>query len=174
MLKFYRKYPFSSGDLQICVDVLRNYLEANVKIPWEDLRYIFGEIMYGGHITDNWDRRLCRDYLETYLNSTMFEGDLYLAIDFPLPPALDYQAYHTYIDDKLPSESPKLYGLHPNAEIDFLSQTSEKLFRVLIEILSRENYSNQHGQNRTISKDEKVKHIDSLDNLICIYILNKN
>ncbi|CAF4785487.1 unnamed protein product [Rotaria sp. Silwood1] len=154
-----RKYPFSSGDLQICIDVLRNYLETNVKIPWEDLRYIFGEIMYGGHITDDWDRRLCRNYLETYLNPTMFEGDLYLAPDFPLAPPLDYKAYHTYVDDKLPSESPKLYGLHPNAEIDFLSQTSEKLFRILIEISPRDTNSNIHGQSGTMSRDEKIRNV---------------
>jgi dynein heavy chain len=121
--------------------------------------------MYGGHITDDWDRRLCRNYLETYLNSTMFEGDIYLASDFPLPPALDYKAYHAYIDDKLPSESPKLYGLHSNAEIDFLSQTSEKLFRTIIEITPRENNSIIHGQNRTMLRDEKVKYF--------IFLLNK-
>ena len=32
-----------------------------------DLRYLFGEIMYGGHITDDWDRRLCKTYLEEYM-----------------------------------------------------------------------------------------------------------
>ena len=40
---------------------------AMLKVPWEDLRYLFGEIMYGGHITDDWDRRLCRTYLEEYM-----------------------------------------------------------------------------------------------------------
>lgn len=55
------------GDLTISVHVLFNYLENNNKVPWEDLRYLFGEIMYGGHITDNWDRRLCRTYLQEYL-----------------------------------------------------------------------------------------------------------
>lgn len=52
------------GDLTISVFVLYNYLEANSRVPWEDLRYLFGEIMYGGHITDDWDRRLCNAYLE--------------------------------------------------------------------------------------------------------------
>ena len=67
----FRRYPFNNGDLTISVDVLYNYLEANSKVPWEDLRYLFGEIMYGGHITDDWDRRLCRNYLETYINPDM-------------------------------------------------------------------------------------------------------
>ncbi|KAG8222094.1 hypothetical protein J437_LFUL000857 [Ladona fulva] len=53
-----------TGDLTISAHVLFNYLEANQKVPWEDLRYLFGEIMYGGHITDDWDRRLCITYLE--------------------------------------------------------------------------------------------------------------
>ena len=38
-----------------------------LQVPWTDLRYLFGEIMYGGHITDDWDRRLCRTYLEEYM-----------------------------------------------------------------------------------------------------------
>ena len=50
------------------MNVLYNYLEANSKVPWEDLRYLFGEIMYGGHITDDWDRRLCKTYLEVYMH----------------------------------------------------------------------------------------------------------
>ena len=61
-----KSYPFNTGDLVISKDVLYNYLEANNRIPWEDLRYLFGEIMYGGHITDDWDRRLCKVNIRTY------------------------------------------------------------------------------------------------------------
>lgn len=43
-----RSYPFNVGDLTISIDVLYNYLEVNSKVPWDDLRYLFGEIMYGG------------------------------------------------------------------------------------------------------------------------------
>jgi len=62
-----RSYPYNTGDLTISVNVLYNYLEANAKVPWTDLRYLFGQIMYGGHITDDWDRKLCRTYLEEYM-----------------------------------------------------------------------------------------------------------
>ena len=41
------------------------------QVPWTDLRYLFGEIMYGGHITDDWDRRLCKTYLEEYMKPDM-------------------------------------------------------------------------------------------------------
>ncbi|XP_039715552.1 dynein axonemal heavy chain 17 isoform X3 [Pteropus medius] len=149
-----RSYPFNNGDLTISINVLYNYLEANAKVPWDDLRYLFGEIMYGGHITDDWDRRLCRTYLVEYIRAEMLEGEIQLAPGFQIPPNLDYKGYHEYIDENLPPESPYLYGLHPNAEIGFLTVTSEKLFRTVLEMQPKESDS---GAGAGVSREEKVK-----------------
>lgn len=69
-----RSYGFSSGDLNICANILQSYWEtsastANRASPWQELRYIFGEIMYGGHITDFFDRRVTISYLEVRLGT---------------------------------------------------------------------------------------------------------
>ncbi|GAB0197858.1 dynein heavy chain 9, axonemal [Grus japonensis] len=149
-----RSYPFNTGDLTISVNVLYNYLEASSKVPYDDLRYLFGEIMYGGHITDDWDRRLCKTYLEEFIKPEMLEGELLLAPGFPLPGNMDYNGYHQYIDDALPPESPYLYGLHPNAEIGFLTQTSEKLFRVVLEMQPRDT---SVGEGGVVTREETVK-----------------
>lgn len=151
-----RSYPFNTGDLTISVYVLYNYLEANSKVPWEDLRYLFGEIMYGGHITDDWDRRLCRTYLEEYMKPEMLDTELYLAPGFALPPNMDYNGYHRYLDENLPPESPNLYGLHPNAEIGFLTATSENLFKTILELQPRDT-GGAGGGGQT--REEKVKQI---------------
>lgn len=132
-----RVYPFNVGDLTISVYVLYNYLEANNRVPWEDLRYLFGEIMYGGHITDDRDRRLCRTYLEEFMQPELIDGELEFCPGFPAPGILKYAGYHAYIDDNLPPESPNLYGLHLNAEIGFLTTVSERLFRVVFELQPR-------------------------------------
>ncbi|KAL1130935.1 hypothetical protein AAG570_012176 [Ranatra chinensis] len=149
-------YPFNVGDLNISVSVLYNYLEANSKVPWEDLRYLFGEIMYGGHITDDWDRRLCITYLEELMQPDLVDGELQLAPGFNAPPNLDYQGYHTYIDEAMPSESPYLYGLHPNAEIGFLTTMSDKLFKTIFEMQPREAHA---SGGSTVTREEKVKQI---------------
>ncbi|XP_005407434.1 PREDICTED: dynein heavy chain 17, axonemal [Chinchilla lanigera] len=156
-----RSYPFNNGDLTISINVLYNYLEANAKVPWDDLRYLFGEIMYGGHITDDWDRRLCRTYLAEYIRTEMLEGEVLLAPGFQIPPNLDYKGYHEYIDENLPPESPYLYGLHPNAEIGFLTVTSEKLFRTVLEMQPKETDS---GAGTGVSREEKVKAV--LDDIL--------
>jgi dynein heavy chain len=59
------------GDLRDSSVVLQNYMDNNQasgKIPWDDLRYLFGEIMYGGHIVDDVDRRFCKVFLENLMN----------------------------------------------------------------------------------------------------------
>jgi dynein heavy chain len=156
-----RPYPFNTGDLTISVFVLYNYLEANSKVPWTDLRYLFGEIMYGGHITDDWDRRLCKTYLEEFMKPEQLDCDLLFAPGFPIPPNSDYVGYHTYIDEMLPPESPVLYGLHPNAEIDFLTTTSENLFKTVFEMQPRDS---AQGDGGGASREETVKSI--LDELL--------
>ncbi|XP_043471037.1 dynein beta chain, ciliary [Leptopilina heterotoma] len=154
-------YPFNVGDLNISVSVLYNYLEASPKVPWEDLRYLFGEIMYGGHITDDWDRRLCVSYLEELMQPDLVDGELHLAPGFPAPPNTDLVGYHTYIDEAMPPESPYLYGLHPNAEIGFLTTTSENLFKTVFEMQPRDAGS---SGGQTVTREEKVKQI--LDEII--------
>ncbi|XP_039572044.1 dynein heavy chain 17, axonemal isoform X2 [Passer montanus] len=156
-----RSYPFNNGDLTVSVNVLHNYLEANAKVPWDDLRYLFGEIMYGGHITDDWDRRLCRTYLSEYVQPEMLDGEVSLAPGFMIPPRMDYEAYHQYIDDNLPGESPHLYGLHPNAEMGFLTVTSDRLFRTVLELQPKES---EAAGGSGVSREEQVKAV--LDEII--------
>ncbi|NWR90162.1 DYH9 protein, partial [Furnarius figulus] len=148
-----RLYPFNAGDLTISVNVLYNYLQSSSKVPYDDLRYLVGEIMYGGHITDDWDRRLCKTYLEEFIKPEMLEEELLLAPGFPLPGNMDYDGYHQYIDDALPPESPYLYGLHPNAELGFLTQSSEKLLRTVLELQPRDS---SPGEGAVGTREETV------------------
>lgn len=63
------------------------------------------------------------------------------------------QGYHNYIDEGMPPESPYLYGLHPNAEIGFLTTTSEKLFRTVFEMQPRDAAA---GGGTTVTREDKV------------------
>lgn len=135
-----RGYPFSAGDLRDSSIVLNNYLEQNAgsgKIPWDDLKYIFGEIMYGGHITDDRDRRLCSTYLNSVMKDDLFDDvELFPYVDremFKCPVGQSYERYLEHIQEA-PPETPNAYGLHSNAEIDFLTLQCNILFTTLQEI----------------------------------------
>ena len=81
------------------------------------------------------------------------DHELLYAPGFPAPPNTDFIGYRNYIDENLPPESPYLYGLHPNAEIGFLTQTSENLFRTVLEMQPRD--TSGAGAAGT-SREEKV------------------
>ncbi|CAM9273797.1 unnamed protein product [Choristocarpus tenellus] len=77
---FNMMYPFSIGDLRDSAVCLSNYMEnsGGGKIPWQDLKYIFGEIMYGGHIVNDFDRLLANEYLDWYMKDELLdETELY-------------------------------------------------------------------------------------------------
>jgi dynein heavy chain len=135
-------YPFAIGDLKNSASVLLNYMEnAPTKVPWEDLRYLFGEIMYGGHIVNDFDRIMTNEYLQFYMRDDILdEMDM-----FPYPDVkLDYfhapQTSASYdkvleqIDVQLQGDSPLAFGLHPNAEIGFRTDTSEQLFKIIVNL----------------------------------------
>jgi dynein heavy chain, axonemal len=90
--------------------------------------------MYGGHITDDWDRLLCSTYLKFYMRDELFdEMELLPYVEatgeehFRAPPVLPYDEYFTYIDRELQFESPVLFGLHPNAEIGVRTQETKSV-----------------------------------------------
>eukprot|EP00947_MAST-08B_sp_MAST-8B-sp1_P001611 g1611.t1 len=128
-----RKYPFNFGDLSNSASILGRYLEMFPETPWADLRYIFGQIMYGGHITDPWDRRCNETYLDVYVEPGIYSG-MEIAEGFMCPDtaSLDYEGLSTYIDEKLPNETPVLFRLHPNAEINYLTTAATDLFASIL------------------------------------------
>jgi dynein heavy chain len=103
---FNMQYPFSIGDLRDSAVVLQNYLDTNAasgKIPWDDLRYIFGEIMYGGHIVDDLDRVFCKGFLFNLMNDTLLdEANMFPFTDgkavFKCPAPTTYEKYIEYIE----------------------------------------------------------------------------
>jgi dynein heavy chain len=140
-LGYNMNYPFAAGDLRDSAQVLYNYLEgsSSVKIPWDDLRYIFGEIMYGGHIVDDWDRRMCEKYLFYFMRDELLdEIEMIPYADgrlcWPSPQPGPHEKYVEHIET-MPAESPLFFGMHPNAEINFRTVQCEKVFDILMSLV---------------------------------------
>lgn len=133
-----KKYNFNDGDLTISGDILHNYLSKYEKVPYEDLRYLYGEIMYGGHITDNWDRRTNNTYLEVLIKKEILQQmNLTLTpgpFKSPNPEKFTRADYEKYIEEKLPTETPMMFGLHLNAEISYLTTQGELLFDTILSV----------------------------------------
>jgi len=129
---------------------------APSKIPWADLRYIFGQIIYGGHIVNDWDRVLGMTYLEYFMvDELLDEMELFpfcekeKSVSFKAPQATSYDRYIEHIDENIKGDTPLAFGLHPNAEIDFRTTQSNSLFSTLQELQPREE--NRDGEESSQS-----------------------
>jgi dynein heavy chain len=149
---FNMMYPFSIGDLRDSAVVLSNYMEnsGGGKIPWADLRYIFGEIMYGGHIVNDFDRCLANTYLEFYMKEELLDetemfpfNDEEKNTSFMCPAPTSFDKYLEHIDTTLTQDTPIAFGLHPNAEIDFRTTQSNIIMTTLLELQPREGGSGE-------------------------------
>ncbi|KAL3927056.1 MAG: hypothetical protein SGPRY_002999 [Prymnesium sp.] len=120
---FSRQYPFNNGDLSVCAAVLHNYLEGNSSIPYDD-------IMYGGHITDEFDRRITNTYLQVLMQPKLLDAssDHELAPGYKALRNGSFAEYGRHIEEGLPAESPVLFGLHPNSQISLLQEQAADLF----------------------------------------------
>ncbi len=53
---------------QVSENLLSIYLDEYDDTPWEALKYLIAGINYGGHVTDDWDRRLLLTYINDYFS----------------------------------------------------------------------------------------------------------
>mgnify|MGYP002026609825 FL=1 len=147
-------YPFAVGDLRDSAVILSNYMEnsGGGKIPWMDLKYLFGEIMYGGHIVNDFDRLTCKVYLDFFMKDELLdETEMYpyseeeKGVSFMCPAPTSYDNYLKHINATLTSDTPVAFGLHPNAEIDFRTTQSEGMFKTLVELQPRSAGDDEGG-----------------------------
>lgn len=55
--------------------MLRNFLIDCEDIPWDAMKFMTGQINYGGRVTDDWDRVLLLNVLQKfYTDDILTEG----------------------------------------------------------------------------------------------------
>ncbi|KAJ1444701.1 dynein heavy chain and region D6 of dynein motor-domain-containing protein [Pelagophyceae sp. CCMP2097] len=136
------RYPFAVGDLLNSASVLKNTMDnAPAKVPWDDLRYLFGEIMYGGHIVNDFDRFVCGEYLKFFMRDELLdEMELFPFPDvkadyFHAPEtSLQYDKVLEHLDNAGRGDSPLAFGLHSNADVEFRTAASQQVCRSILDL----------------------------------------
>ncbi|XP_045466201.1 dynein axonemal heavy chain 10 [Harmonia axyridis] len=138
-------YDFNESDFNVCVTILDTYLTKaknlkDTRIPWGSLKYLIGEVMYGGRVIDDFDRRIVKIYMDEYMGDFLFDTfqpfHFYHdeSVDYIIPPSGVKDDYIAFIDELPLTNSPEIFGLHPNAEIGYYTQATKEMWRILIEL----------------------------------------
>jgi len=161
------QYDFSISDFTISRRLMSLYLNkayenGDEQIPWNSLKFLVGDAMYGGRVSDDFDRRVLQTYMNEYFGDFVFDTFQEFCFSnttfkYTIPKVEDdgtpggtVKKYRSSLE-KLPlNNSPSVFGLHPNAEISYFTQRINRMWRDLIELQPR---SSSSGDGAASSED---------------------
>lgn len=113
------KYEFNDADLETSVSCLRKFIQDQSEIPWDALRYVTGEINYGGRVTDDWDRRCLMSILgKFYTEEILPPGYAFSSSGkYYVPEQCEFANVVEYIQGLPNLDNPELFGMHGNANV---------------------------------------------------------
>uniref|UniRef100_F1RFM8 Dynein axonemal heavy chain 10 n=1 Tax=Sus scrofa TaxID=9823 RepID=F1RFM8_PIG len=158
-------YDFNESDFQVCMEILNTYLtkafqQHDPRIPWGSLKYLIGEVMYGGRAIDSFDRRILTIYMDEYLGDFLFDTFQPFhffrnkEVDYKIPTGDVKERFVEAIEALPLANTPEVFGLHSNAEIGYYTQAARDMWAHLLELQP------QTGESSTgISRDDYIGHV---------------
>jgi dynein heavy chain len=138
-LGFNIKYEFNDSDLETSLQVLKQFLLEQPVLPWDALRYVTGQINYGGRVTDDWDRRCLMTILQRFYAPPAIEDNAQFSGSgvYFCPPPSDLDVLKAYVDTLPLNDPPEVFGMHMNANITFQAQESDSMLKVALALQPR-------------------------------------
>ena len=157
-------YDFNESDFNISRRLVSLYLEKSYEdqdetLPWGSLKFLIGDAMYGGRVSDDMDRRVLKTYLEEYMGDFLFDdcqkfrfsrGE---GFEYVLPTQGPIDNYTEMIETFALTNSPAVFGLHPNAEIGYYTNAVKSMWVDLISLQPR-----RAATGEGMSREDHIAH----------------
>ncbi|KAG5316465.1 DYH2 protein, partial [Acromyrmex insinuator] len=130
-------YSFNDSDFEISENLLQIYLDKYPVTPWESLKYLIAGVCYGGHVIDEWDRRLLMTYIQQYFTENVLTTSYYRLSSlttYYVPRDGSLESYRDFIAILPNIDRPEAFGQHPNADITSLIMEARNMFQTLISL----------------------------------------
>lgn len=146
-----KKYEFNESDLRVACDTLDTWIDATAmgrtnlppeKVPWDAVRTLFGQCIYGGKIDNEFDQRLLTSFLEKLFTLKSFDPDFVLVSHVSgldsnkdkinMPEGIRRDHFLNWTETLAGRQTPSWLGLPDNAEKVLLTnQTSSMISKLL-------------------------------------------
>ena len=151
-------YEFNDADFLVSETLLSIYLDEYEETAWDALKYLIAGINYGGHVTDDWDRRLLLTYINDYYCEACIKEQFFKLSSLPyyyIPRDGPLESYKEYIGMLPQNDHPEAFGQHPNADIASQIQESRLLFETLLGLQPQTGGGSGGGGGE--SREDKVR-----------------
>ncbi|XP_038822889.1 dynein heavy chain 6, axonemal-like [Salvelinus namaycush] len=135
-------YTFTSSDLEVSMLNQESLLRAaeGSELPWAALRYLTGEVIYGGRVTDPWDRRCLLSILHRcYTPSVLQDGHSFCQAQGypPFPKDASWPQCRAYIENMPDKDLAEVFGIDSSAETVILQNQTQQLLHTIVNLQPR-------------------------------------
>ncbi|XP_052798280.1 dynein axonemal heavy chain 8-like [Mya arenaria] len=146
-------YEFNSSDWQASVQFCQNHLDdMDMKkgVSWVTVRYMLGEVQYGGRVTDDYDKRLLNTFARVWFGDFMFADSFQFYTGYKIPKVKTYDMFMQHIELLPLVDSPEAFGLHPNADITYQTNMAANILDTTMSIQPKEGGAGAGESRETV------------------------
>ncbi|KAL5281346.1 hypothetical protein ACFFRR_005004 [Megaselia abdita] len=143
-------YEFNSADWLASCLFVQNHLDDidPVKgISWVTVRYMLGEVQYGGRVTDDYDKRLLNTFAKVWFSNDIFAEGFTFFKGYRIFNFKVIEDYLEAIEAMRSVDPPQVYGFHPNADITYQTNSTKDILDTILSIQPKES-SGGSGETR--------------------------